>query len=71
MDEYGVEPNSRGAGCLFGPNITKKFLKLNNFKTIIRSHELVDDGYDAKHDDNVTPCSAHPIIGDAGNEVLL
>ena len=69
MDEYGVEPNSRGAGCLFGPNITKKFLKLNNFKTIIRSHELVDDGYDIKHDDQCyTLFSASNYCGDAGNE---
>ena len=33
MDEYGVEPNSRGAGCLFGPNITK-ILKLNTLKQL-------------------------------------
>jgi diadenosine tetraphosphatase ApaH/serine/threonine PP2A family protein phosphatase/Ca2+-binding EF-hand superfamily protein len=69
MDEFGVQPNSRGAGCLFGPNITANFLKLNKFKTIIRSHELVDDGYDIKHDDQCyTLFSASNYCGDAGNE---
>mgnify|MGYP002828712831 CR=1 FL=1 len=44
-------------------------MKLNNFKTIIRSHELVDDGYDIKHDDQCyTLFSASNYCGDAGNE---
>ena len=66
-DEQGAEENSRGAGCLFGPDVTANFLKTNKFKTIIRSHELVDDGYDIMHDDQCyTLFSASNYCGDAG-----
>lgn len=37
IDEW--MPSPRGAGKLFGINITKKFIKRNNFVGIIRSHE--------------------------------
>ena len=68
-DNQGAEENSRGAGCLFGPDVTANFLKTNNFKTIVRSHELVDDGYDIMHDDQCyTLFSASNYCGDAGND---
>jgi len=37
IDEW--MPSPRGAGKLFGINVTKKFIKQNNFVGIIRSHE--------------------------------
>lgn len=43
------ENEERGAGCLFGPDITERFLELNNLEFIVRSHECVDDGYLMAH----------------------
>ena len=45
------EPSDRGAGVRFGPQSTKNFLKRNNLELVIRSHELVDEGYLSWHDD--------------------
>ena len=67
-DNQGVEENSRGAGALLDQTLAN-FLKTNNFKTIVRSHELVDDGYDIMHDDQCyTLFSASNYCGDAGND---
>jgi len=46
----GIEANSlRGGGCFFGPNVTEKIAKENNFKLIIRSHECKELGYEYAH----------------------
>lgn len=46
----GLSPNKeRGIGLLFGPDCTEQFLKRNNFKLIIRSHEG-PDARDKRHD---------------------
>jgi len=46
-DKNGVHESPRGDGVFrFGPDITERFLKLNNFRTLIRSHEMVDDGFE-------------------------
>lgn len=37
--------NSRGAGIFYGPKLTKKFMKINRIEKIIRSHQLVMEGY--------------------------
>jgi len=45
-DTDGVHANPRGPEVFrFGPNITKKFLSYNNLKCVIRSHEMVDEGF--------------------------
>jgi len=44
IDGEGVQPSYRGAGYLYGTNITRRFLEYNNLKGIIRGHEPVD-GY--------------------------
>ena len=36
---WGISP--RGAGCIFGPDITTKFIHKNNLKLICRAHQLV------------------------------
>lgn len=39
---WGISP--RGAGYIFGHDISKEFLKRNNLKFIARAHQLVMDG---------------------------
>ncbi|XP_062191931.1 serine/threonine-protein phosphatase 7-like isoform X2 [Phragmites australis] len=48
--EMGLSPNKeRGIGLLWGPDITQLFLRTNNLKLIIRSHEG-PDARDKRHD---------------------
>lgn len=47
--ENGRAPSKRGVGCQFGPDVTEKFLKLNNLQYIIRSHEVKSLGYEVAH----------------------
>lgn len=45
-DEDGLWANEdRGAGVLFGPDVTEEFLDLNDLDFVVRSHECVDEGY--------------------------
>ena len=44
----GVAPSPRGAGVLFGPDVTKRFLEINNMKLIVRGHEPCE-GYKLDH----------------------
>jgi hypothetical protein len=44
--EDGIDSNPRGAGVSFGPDITRAFLKKNNLKMVVRSHECVRTGFD-------------------------
>mmetsp|Transcript_70992 Transcript_70992/g.140986 ORF Transcript_70992/g.140986 Transcript_70992/m.140986 type:complete len:983 (+) Transcript_70992:81-3029(+) len=44
MESPGCQPNPRGAGTMWGPDITKAFLQRNKLRWIIRSHELPFDG---------------------------
>ena len=53
QDEPGRFPNSRGFSCLFGPDVTSRFLADNKLLYIVRSHECVQYGYDLTHDDQV------------------
>ncbi len=49
----GVRPSPRGAGKLFGPDITKKFLKKINVKMLIRSHEPCEEGFRINHNGKI------------------
>ena len=42
----GNQPNTRGAGVLFGPDVTQQFLNRNHLKMVVRSHECVPSGFD-------------------------
>jgi protein phosphatase len=49
----GIEDSYRGAGKLFGKDITEKFLKRNNLMLLIRGHEPAREGYYIIHDNMV------------------
>jgi diadenosine tetraphosphatase ApaH/serine/threonine PP2A family protein phosphatase len=44
MDKEWDE-SARGAGILFGAKLVNKFLKLNKLEKVVRSHQLVQEGY--------------------------
>ena len=41
-----LSKNSRGSGVVFGPEVTRRFLKNNKLRMIVRSHECVRRGFD-------------------------
>ena len=44
-EEKGWRQSSRGAGYVFGEDVTKKFLHQNKIQYIARAHQLVMEGY--------------------------
>lgn len=48
--QEGRAPSKRGAGYLFGPDITRRFLEKNGLTMVIRSHEVKAAGYEIAHD---------------------
>lgn len=49
MDGTGRQPSRREAGTLFGQDVTERFLKENNLKLLVRSHEVKMGGYEVQH----------------------
>jgi len=49
----GTYPSPRGAGRLFGEDVTNKFLKMLNVKVLIRGHEPCDEGYKINHEGKI------------------
>jgi protein phosphatase len=49
----GVYPSSRGAGKLFGKDVTVRFLRVFRARFIVRGHESCDDGFRIDHDGRV------------------
>ena len=49
----GIQPSPRGAGYLFGSDVTKKLLKLLNVKVLIRGHEFCQEGFKINHNNKV------------------
>lgn len=45
----GIVENERGSGICYGYDVTEKFLEANNCKTLIRSHECIEEGVEAHH----------------------
>lgn len=45
-DSNGRMPSKRGIGVQFGPDVTEKFLKNNDLKLLVRSHEVKPEGYE-------------------------
>lgn len=48
-DITGIYPSPRGAGNLFGEDVTRSFLDLLNVKALVRGHEPCDQGYKINH----------------------
>lgn len=44
QEEDGIKPNHRGTGIVFGPDISREFLKRYGLKYLIRSHQPVERG---------------------------
>jgi len=49
----GTYPSPRGAGKLFGEDITERFLKALNVKVLIRGHEPAENGFKTNHHNKV------------------
>lgn len=47
--QNGTFPSPRGAGKLFGQDVTNKLLKLLNVKMLIRAHQSCSNGYQMVH----------------------
>jgi len=67
-EDYGEEPNPRGAGVLFGQDVTLKVCKALNVKMIIRSHqpslpEVLERGFTYHHNGMVLTVSSTTVYG--------
>ena len=67
---WGISP--RGAGYIFGADISKKFLNTNNLTMINRAHQLVMKGFSWSHDNSVcTLFSAPNYCYRCGNQAAI
>lgn len=67
---WGVSP--RGAGYVFGADISERFNHTNGLKFVARGHQLVMEGYNWCHDRNVvTIFSAPNYTYRAGNQAAV
>jgi len=71
QDAPGRQPGVRGSGTIqFGPDITQQFLRQNNLKLVIRSHQVPSTGrgYEVLHNGLcITVFSASNYCGSQGN----
>lgn len=58
IETWSVSP--RGAGWLFGRQVTKEFNHLNGLELIARAHQLVQEGYKLMHDKNIVTVWSAP-----------
>lgn len=56
----GKHPSKRGISIEFGPDISKKFLTLNNLELLVRSHQTKDEGYEIERGDQVITVFSAP-----------
>jgi serine/threonine-protein phosphatase 2A catalytic subunit len=71
-EREGWAPSPRGAGYIFGHDISSKFLHTNNITNICRAHQLVLQGYNWSHEKNVcTIFSAPNYCYRCGNQAAI
>ena len=59
-DRVGFCESPRGAGFIFGADVTCQFLRINDLHMIDRAHQLVMKGYNYIHHDNVCTIFSAP-----------
>jgi serine/threonine-protein phosphatase 5 len=65
----GRMPSKRGVGVAFGQDVTENFLKTNDLKLVIRSHEMKEEGYELEHSGKlITVFSAPNYCDQMGNK---
>lgn len=52
-DIMGTHPSPRGAGRLFGKDVTQRFLEMLNVNMLIRGHEPTQEGFKIDHDGKI------------------
>lgn len=62
-EEYGWGMSPRGAGYLFGPDVSQKFNHQNGLQLVCRAHQVVMEGYEWMHDKNVATVFSAPNYG--------
>jgi serine/threonine-protein phosphatase 2A catalytic subunit len=55
---WGISP--RGAGYIFGQDITEKFCHTNGLEFIVRAHQLVMEGYGWHHGERLATIFSAP-----------
>lgn len=63
IEDKGFYPSPRGAGKLFGKDISEKILKLIKVKTLIRSHQPPAEGIMVNHDGLILTISSTKVYG--------
>jgi serine/threonine-protein phosphatase 4 catalytic subunit len=58
LDGWGLSP--RGAGYLFGDEVTKKFNRVNGLNLVARAHQLVMEGYKLMFDEQLVTVWSAP-----------
>lgn len=71
-DILGWRPSPRGAGHVFGPDISEAFNHTNHLTLVARAHQAVHDGYQWCHNKNVvTTFSAPNYMYRLGNRAAI
>jgi len=68
---YGPSYRVRKGCYIFGPDVTKAFVKNNGLRFMIRSHEVKSGGFQWTHPDCVTVFSAPNYLGHARNKAAV
>ena len=56
----GFNQSPRGAGYIFGQDVSRRFNEINNLKYVCRAHQLVMNGYNWSHSKNVCTLFSAP-----------